>query len=117
MKIGKVLRDATGDREPDVSRLMQAVPALLAEASRRRHVERREGTAAITISLAWKAIPRLAAVAALLILISTGLFIKDATSRESTGENLDTVILGVGDAEDAAEWILGGIVDQEGEDG
>ena len=93
---------ADGKLEPSMERLMAAVPDLVGEARRRR-----AAVATATpdffgtlVPLAWKAVPRLGAAAALLLAVSTVLFFtadESATTTQAvqtaTGSSFEQLIL------------------------
>ena len=77
-RVGPVRGNQT---EPDMGRLLDGVPALMAEAERRRRLAA-EGPVSALVPLAWKAIPRLAAAAAVLVLASVTMFYLDSGSDD-----------------------------------
>ncbi len=87
--VREALRRAPGSREPDVSRLVDAVPALMAEARRRRDVP----LAAPLAERARRAIPRLAVATVVVVALgSASLFLDGETPSNSIG-SFDSAIL------------------------
>lgn len=86
------LKRAPGPGKPDVTRLLDAVPALMAEARRRRASawpDRPESFAA----RAWVAIPKLAAAAALLGILGAAALLIDSERSTSGRTGFDSMIL------------------------
>ncbi len=104
--IRHALRTAAGEMEPDVSHLVAAVPRMMAEA-RRRRVQVPETPLAAVVPLAAKAIPRLAAAAAVLVLLATVMLFKDASPTGADRQDLDAVLLGGTDAGGVEDLLLG----------
>jgi hypothetical protein len=107
---GSLVRDALqraamSGPEPDMTHLLDAVPAMLAEARRRRLLERRTPLAAI-VPLASRAIPRLAAATAVLALLATATLVFDLGARSGDRTDLDTVILGGAETGSGVEDLL-----------
>jgi hypothetical protein len=107
---GTLVRDAlhratAGGPEPDMSRLLGAVPAMISAARRRRLQERDTPLAAI-VPLASKLIPRLAAATAVLALLATVTLVFDLRTRTSDRTDLDTVILGGSETVSGVEDLL-----------
>jgi hypothetical protein len=96
----RAFRRALGDSEPDVTRIADAVPAMMAEARRRRARADRMGTAGLLAPLAKRALPRLAAVAAGLVLAAALVGPGDRTATASETTSIDRLVLtGETDAE------------------
>jgi hypothetical protein len=95
--IRRVLERATERPDSDAGPLLDRVPAVLASA--RRHVERppADDTLAAIVPAGRKMLPRLAAVAALLVALSVGLRATDGTP-DAAPESLESWILGESDA-------------------
>jgi hypothetical protein len=110
------LRLAAGEAEPDVSHLAAAVPWMMAEARRRRARMPATPLAAV-VPLAAKAIPRLAAAAAILVLLATVLLFRDASRTGAERQDLDSMLLGGADAGGVEQLLLGNIARQGGSDG
>ena len=107
---GTLVRDAlhhaaAGDPEPDMGRLLDAVPAMIAEARRRRRSERETPLGAL-VPLASRVIPRLAAATAVLALLATVTLVFDLGTRSGDRTDLDTVLLGGSDAGGGVEDLL-----------
>jgi hypothetical protein len=107
---GTLVRDAL-DRaaahgpEPDLGRLLDAVPAMMAEARRRRLMERRTPLAAL-VPLASRLIPRLAAATAVLAVLATVALVFDLGARTGDRTDLDTMILGGAETGSGVEDLL-----------
>jgi hypothetical protein len=113
----QALRRAAEGSEPAMERLLDAVPEMLAEAERRRRSLERIDPVSAIVPLAWKAIPRLAAAAALLAIVSAALFITDWGRTEDIGQDFDALIFsGNGDTGED-NLLLKAIVEQENGDG
>jgi len=82
-RVRRAFHDAAGDSAADVAMLVAAVPAIMAEAERRRALVR-PGLFDAMVPMARWAIPRLAAVTALLVLVSTLLAVRDASRAQAT---------------------------------
>jgi hypothetical protein len=98
-------RAAAGDPAPDMGRLIDAVPAMIAEARRRRLSERETPLGAL-VPLASRLIPRLVAATAVLALLATVTLVFDLGTRSGDRTDLDTVILGGSDAGGGVEDLL-----------
>ena len=86
-------RAAAHGPEPDLGRLLDAVPAMMTEARRRRLLERRTPLGAL-VPIGSRLIPRLAAATAVLALLATVALVFDAGARTGDRTDLDTMILG-----------------------
>jgi len=84
---------AAGDVDPDVSRVRAAVPEMIAEARRRRTIAARAGAISAVVPLARRAIPALAAAAAVLVLVATFVGFRDVTGTVNGTTELDRLIL------------------------
>jgi hypothetical protein len=115
----EVLERATSEREPDVGALLEAVPEIMAEAARRRAARRRPDSVAAVVPLAWKAIPRLAAAAVVLVLVSVGVALTggESTDVETETGDVGAWVLWMGDTEVSTDLLLEAIVDLENGDG
>jgi hypothetical protein len=89
----QVLRKAAGQIEPDVSRIVAAVPEIMAEARRRRARETQAAPLDALALLARRAIPRLAAAAAVLILAAGILGLRDTPATADTTTGVDGYLL------------------------
>lgn len=94
----EALERATGDREPDVAPLLDKVPWMMREAARRREASRRRGMLAASIPQARRAIPRLAAATAVLVVVSAVLLFTGGrtTSTQAPGSIDDLIARGNG---------------------
>jgi len=110
------LERAARDPEPDMSRLLDAVPGLLAEAGRRR-LFRRETPLTAVVPLAWKLIPRLAAAAVILVLASTVMVLRDSGGTDRDRQDLDRLLLVGTDAAGVEDLLLEDILAQENGNG
>lgn len=111
--VREALSRASEGAEPDRRKLVDSVPALMAEADRRR---RSTGTDPISalVPLAWKLIPRLAAATAVLVLVSATLSYLDRRA-DVPRESFDALIYGGTDAQ--GDLIIEAIFDSEYGDG
>jgi hypothetical protein len=102
--VREALRGAADEPAPDVDRLVHAVPRMMAEARRRTATASPlTGVAPLAASV----IPRLAAAAAVLVLLTVAIAWRDLIASDSTGQDIDSVILGGSDAA-AVESLLNG---------
>ena len=104
------LERATEGVEPRTEPLLDAVPAMLAEALARRRAQ--AGGDAL-VRACRRAIPRLAAAAALLVVVSTALLLIDGRSGAGARSTWDEVLVAGDDVSD--ELLLGSMLDAEGE--
>jgi hypothetical protein len=91
--VREALGRAAGDGAPDVSRIADAVPAMIAEARRRRAFESRVGTIDAVVPLARRAIPAMAAAAAVLALVATFVGYRADSGTVDGMTELDRLIL------------------------
>jgi hypothetical protein len=113
----EALQRAVESPEPDVDRLIDAVPGMLAEARRRRRLGERRDLVTAVAPLAWKAIPRLAAATALLLAIAAALFVTDSNGETTSDIGLDQLILTGSTDGEVADPLLEAIVEGEASDG
>jgi hypothetical protein len=113
----EALRAATGEREPDLRRLLDAAPEIVREARRRRTQARDQGIVTATIPLAWKAIPGMSAAALVLAAVAVGVFLTDQGAGINDSQDLDTLILSGESSTVDADLIFETIVGQENGDG
>ncbi len=85
------LRRAAGDGEPDVTRLVESVPALMAEARRRRRAEVR--AAPSLADRARRAIPRLAVATIVVVAIAMTVSFLDRDTTTSASGTYDSLVL------------------------
>lgn len=104
------LERATEGVEPQTAPLLDAVPAMLAESLRRRR-EQAEGDAVVRVCR--RAIPRLAAAAAVLVALSTALLLIEGRSVSATSSSWDDVLVAGDSVSD--ELLLGSMLDAESE--
>ena len=98
-------RAAAGGPEPDMTHLLDAVPAMLAEA-RRRRLRRRDTPLAAIVPLASRVIPRLAAATAVLAALATVALVFDLGAGSGDRTDLDTMILGGAETGSGVEDLL-----------
>jgi hypothetical protein len=92
--VREALLRATETPEPETAGLIDAVPALLEEAARRRVALAWPPSAlAAAVPLAKVAIPRIAAAAAVLLAISAALFLFGSSSGTARAEDLEDLLL------------------------
>lgn len=113
----RALRRAGEGVDPDMTRLLDAVPRLMSEADRRRGVESRLDPVSAVVPLAWKLIPRLAAAATLLVIASAAVYVVDAGRDEEAGQDFDSLIYDGFEPAGAQDLLLEAIVDQENGNG
>jgi hypothetical protein len=89
------LRAAADGPEPDMGRLLAAMPAMMAEARRRRLGESEAPLAAL-VPLASRLIPRLAAAAAALAILATVTLAIDLRARGGERNDIDAVLTDTG---------------------
>jgi len=104
----RALERSTEGVVPDMARLLDAVPGLVNEARRRRLATGRDPISDL-VPLAWKALPRLAAVAAALVLVSAGFYVREiglesgskVEANEKVSGEVNTLLL-------TGTWVEGG---------
>jgi hypothetical protein len=110
-------RRAHGDAEPDVSHIAEAIPEMMVEARRRRERAERAGEFARLVPLARRALPRLAAAAAILVVSATLVGIRDASETGNGSAGLDRMML-TGDVNvESSDILLEAIVQGGRDDG
>jgi hypothetical protein len=115
--VREALREAGEGPEPDMSRLLAAVPDMITE-SRRRRLQARPAPLAAIVPLAARVIPRLAAATAVLALLATVTLVLDHGTTTGERSDLDTVLLGGAEASGGVEdLLLGKSVSQGDENG
>jgi hypothetical protein len=113
------LRAAPGPEEPDVTRLLEAVPALMAEARRRRSAVAAPDLASALAERARRAIPKLAvATAVVVVLASTASLVYRETPGNGTG-SFDSLVLSGDESNggDAADILLDAVTKGDQLDG
>jgi hypothetical protein len=110
-------RRAANGLEPDVSRLTDAVPAMMAEARRRRMRAEQVDSISAVVPLARRVIPRLAAAAAALVLVATVFGVRDASETGNGTASLDSLILTSEIGEGASDVLLEALTDTGDENG
>ncbi len=107
------LRRAAGPGEPDVGRLLDALPEIQAEARRRRAAQTPvDPVLSIMVSLARSAIPHLAAAAAMLVLAATFFGFRDSAEPATSSADLDQYILTGEMGDDVSDLLLEALVEQ-----
>lgn len=101
----QAFRRAASDLDPNVSGVMDAVPAMLAEARRRRAIEEPGGTMSFIVPVARRAIPRLAAAAVVLVALATFVGSRDTSVSVAGTAELDRLIL-TGEANHSVSDVL-----------
>lgn len=89
----QVFRDALGSAEPDLGQIREAFPAIVAEAARIRASEARVDLVTSIGLLAGRLVPRLATVAALLVLAGAAIGVRDVTQTQTAGNEVETLII------------------------
>jgi hypothetical protein len=105
-RVRESLRMAGGGPEPDMERLLAAVPIILAEARRRRRL-REQSPWTPVVSLAWRALPRMAAAAVLLLIASAAVLLGEQGSGGRERPDLDSILLIGTDTAGVEDLILG----------
>lgn len=113
-RMKKIFRDAAGEGEPDVSRIEDAVPGMIAEARRRRE---QVGAVASTVPLARRVVPRLAAAAAVLLVAAILVGIRDSSETVSGSADLDRLVLTGEVSGDSSDILLEAIAQGGRDDG
>ncbi len=90
-RLREALRRASAGPEPDVGRLISRVPAMLAEARRRR--EARAGAPPNWLPIAWSAVPRVAAVTLAIVIAASVVLVRDAGVERAATNGVDALIL------------------------
>lgn len=107
------LRRAAGPGEPDISRLVDAMPEIQAEARRRRARQAQvDPVVSLVVSLARSAIPRLSAAAAMLVLAATFFGFRDASQASGSQADLDAYILTGEMGDDVSDLLLEALTEQ-----
>ncbi len=96
----ETLRRALESLEADTARLQAAVPGLMIEAGRRR---RQAAAGPSLVALAWRAVPRFAAAAVVLLAIAAALGVWERASADDGGNGaaLEAAIAGGAGYDDA----------------
>ena len=111
--VRSALRRAAGPVEPDVGRLLDALPEIQAEARRRRAAQAPvDPVLSVVVSLARSAIPHLAAAAAMLVLAATFFGFRDAGEPTSSSADLDGYILTGEMGDDVSDLLLEALAEQ-----
>jgi hypothetical protein len=108
----RALHQATEGLEPDLTRLLDAVPGILLEAERRRRRRATRDALSASVPLARWAIPRLAAAAALLVVLAGALLY---TTPTATDESLDLDELILSDSDSLTTDAILGVLVETGE--
>jgi hypothetical protein len=115
--VKEAFRQAQGEAEPDVGRIVDAVPAMMAEARRRREHVERAGTIGFLAPLARRALPRLAAAAAILVVAATLVAFQDGSDTTISSAGSDNLML-TGELEGgSSDILLNAIAEGGGDDG
>jgi len=111
------LRRAAGEDEPDVGRIVDVVPAMLAEARRRRVAESHVDAISAVVPLARRLIPGLAAAAALLVLVATFAGLQDTSSSVRGTAGFDGLVLTGEVSGDGSDVLLEAMTERRSDDG
>jgi len=103
--IRDALERATRVPRPDTDALLARVPVVLAEASRRGLRPRREDAFSAMVSMAARALPRLAAVAALFVVVAAGLHWNAGAAHGTASRSVESLVL-TGDDSDIADDLV-----------
>ena len=110
----EVLRRAVEGERPDVSRLVESTPQMMAEARRRRLAKGQDFFSDLA-ALAGRTVPRLAAVTALLLLVASAVFFSDQSS-DAPVRDFRSLIL-ASEAAQSDDLILQSIASSENDNG
>jgi hypothetical protein len=113
----QAFRQAVGDVEPDVSRIVDAVPAMMVEARRRRAADLRLTSFSAVIPLARRAIPALAAAAAVLVLTATFVGLREPSGTGNGTAGLDGLILTGEVGGEVSDVLLEAMAERGGDNG
>ena len=106
-----VLRRAADGTEPDISRLLADVPSMLDEARRRRARAAATDPIGALVPMAWRAIPRMAAAALLLVALAAAMSLSGSPASREREANLDSLIFSeddLGSTDPILQAIIGG---------
>jgi len=115
--VREALERAGGDTRPDVSRLVGAVPDLIAEA--RRRVAQPEEFPALLAARAWWAVPRLAVATVVAVVLASIMLFVERGSAATRATSLESVILGGASAsgDGTGDVLLDAVLTAEKNDG
>lgn len=114
--VREALRRAPGPADPDVTRLVEAVPDLMTEARRRRS-EAPAGLAAIVAARARWAIPKLVAATAAAVAIAAAVSLVERTPSNGASTSLESMILSGGEDRERSDILLEAVLAAEKNDG
>lgn len=112
-RVRDALERAAEGVDDNVDELIGRLPAILAEAERRRQAE--AGVLDSFVPLASRLVPRLAAATVVLMLIAFMVGGNDETDPEAP--SMDELILGTASVDSQSDWLLRQIVGEERNDG
>ena len=114
--VREALRRAHGSAEPDVTRLVEAVPDLMAEA-RRRGAAPTADLVTVVGARARRAIPKLAAAAAAAVAIAAAVSLVDRAPSGGASTSIESVILSGGEGRETGDILLEAVLAAEKSNG
>jgi hypothetical protein len=116
----RALRDSTEGAAPDMERLLASAPSLVDEARRRRAQTVRDPIADL-VPMAWAVLPRLAAVAAALVLVSAAFYVReigvDLSEEPTASGGVDVLLLTGGLSDESGDPLLEALLGEENGNG
>ena len=107
--VRRIFRRAEGDATPDLDRLAASVPSMMAEANRRRSASRAVGPW-------WPAVPRLAAITAVAVVVALALTLTSRGTAASPSA-FERVMLGTGGSSSTGDLLLDAVLNAGRNDG
>jgi len=111
--IRRALERAVDGEAPGVDRIVARVPAILAEASRRRIAAAAPGLLGSLVPLARRAVPRLAAATGVIVLLATATALNRAPAEGGSATSVESVVLDLSTDEGREDPLLQAIVGVE----
>jgi hypothetical protein len=109
----EALRQAPGSEDTRLSRLVDSVPALMAEARRRRHAPGRLGFDTALAATLRRAIPRLAAATAVILVLVSAALLGDRGETVVGATGFDSIVLTGGENVGTGDDLFAAIVNVE----
>ncbi len=107
------LRQAPGSEDTRLSRLVSSVPALMAEARRRRNAPARLDVDTALVASLRRALPGLAAATAVILMLVSAALVGDRGEIGTGTTSFDSIVLTVGENGGSGDDLLAAIVDVE----
>jgi hypothetical protein len=113
------LRRAAGEDEPDVTRLVEAVPDLMAEARRRRNAVAAPAPLPSLADRARQAIPKLAVATAVVVVLATTVSFVERDAAGTGSTSFDSLVLTgpENNGSDSADILLDAVTKGDENDG